>query len=315
MNRRGLTLLEVIVVLAVIGVLVALIAPAIQSSRETARRLQCASQLKQLALACSNYESQHGMFPPGACKGFGWLVAILPFMDQAALYHQVDFSKTPTTQQRSILTFVVPGTLCPSETQAVPVGPDAWASTSYAANSGTGLQAAGFNGMFRHLQVDALPPYREGPIRAADVVDGLSNTALLSEILVANLTGDWLRAEWYLTTERSGRNELDAFAEACVAETPRRQANGAWYADDQTRGGPWLHGDSGTTWYNHILTPQLPSCMNGSAVQYGAYTAASLHAGGVNVVFADGHGDFVSRSVDRRTWRQLGSRVESDLVP
>lgn len=314
MNRRGFTLLELLVVLAVIGLLIALIAPAIQSSRETARRMQCVSQLKQLALACSNYESQHGMFPPGACKGFGWLVAILPYMDQGALYNQVDFN-IRVMEQQSLLSIVVPGTLCPSETQSVPIMPGGWASTSYAANSGTGIQAAGFNGMFRHLQTGGVPPYREGPVRAADVVDGLSNTALFSEILVANLTGDWLRATWQLTTARTDPNELEAFADACVAETPRRQSSGAWFADVGTRGGPWLHGDSGTTWYNHILTPQLPSCTNGTRVQYGAYTAASLHAGGVNVVFADGHGDFVSRSIDRRAWRQMGSRVESDLVP
>jgi prepilin-type N-terminal cleavage/methylation domain-containing protein len=99
-RRRGFTLVELLVVIAIIGILVALLLPAIQAAREAARRAQCQNHLKQLALACLNYESTKGHFPPGfvsqpiTVESWAWSVFILPYVEEQGLYDQLSPSET-----------------------------------------------------------------------------------------------------------------------------------------------------------------------------------------------------------------------------
>ncbi|WP_197528133.1 DUF1559 domain-containing protein [Posidoniimonas polymericola] len=116
-RSAGFTLVELLVVIAIIGVLIALLLPAVQSARESARRIQCRSSLKNLALAVLNYDNTYGGFPPcteaepdrGARfsnidtieRHLSWAVRVLPFFEEQALFDQFDLSQLSTAQDRN----------------------------------------------------------------------------------------------------------------------------------------------------------------------------------------------------------------------
>lgn len=102
-RRRGFTLIELLVLMAIIGILIALLVPAVQQAREAARRSQCNNNLKQIGVALHNYHSTHSTFPPGYIgnlvgdptngKGWAWGAMLLPYLDQAPLYKSLDLNR------------------------------------------------------------------------------------------------------------------------------------------------------------------------------------------------------------------------------
>jgi prepilin-type N-terminal cleavage/methylation domain-containing protein/prepilin-type processing-associated H-X9-DG protein len=112
--RTGFTLVELLVVIAIIAILIGLLLPAVQKIREAANRMKCANNLKQIVLACHNYESANSVLPP-AGKGYGWcindyntgdakiynlngLVLILPYLEQQNLFDKVDLNQAMSPQ-------------------------------------------------------------------------------------------------------------------------------------------------------------------------------------------------------------------------
>jgi prepilin-type N-terminal cleavage/methylation domain-containing protein len=139
--RKAFTLIELLVVIAIIAILVALLLPAVQQAREAARRSQCKANLKNLGLAMHNYHDVHNIFPcqnarytngpqPADQTGdFSWIVMALPFLDQAALYEEVDFessaswnrSSNHSGSNRKVRDTVLPVLLCPSNEMAATI--------------------------------------------------------------------------------------------------------------------------------------------------------------------------------------------------
>ena len=160
LSRNGLTLIEILVVIAIIAILIALLLPATRRVREAAARTQCANNLKQIMLAMHSFADAGAftpnpstdntdsaakcLFPPG-CLGAGttpeerlsWMVAILPYLDQASLHQQFDMKKgyagNVLAAQTRINTF-----LCPESKEAATMD----AATNYIAMSGLGRDAA-----------------------------------------------------------------------------------------------------------------------------------------------------------------------------
>lgn len=310
--RCGLTLVELLVVVAIIGVLVSLLLMGVQAAREAARRQQCQANLKQIGLALAQYEASSRCFPAGSdFQGLSVHTAILPFIEQEALYRQIDRSAgtrmTAALRPVSLALFVCPSDGAPRQ---ITLNNEAYAGTNYAGNCGTWPLGFGFNGVFGYCK--GWGPFVDGgPLRAADITDGLSNTISFSETLRADASYDRLRVNWNTPRSFAGRAELDAFARLCDSIPPVPQSYG-WRGNPWMRGTPWPHGNVAMTLYDHILAPNRPSCLNGSEVTAAAATATSLHPDGVNCLYADGHVDFVAASIAIETWREQGTRSTSE---
>jgi prepilin-type processing-associated H-X9-DG protein len=291
--RRGVTVIEL---LAVLALLFALLLPAVQYAREAARRTRCVSNLRQLGVAIHSYHDVHGMFPPGVASGLGMCVWIMPYIEQQPLFDRIE-ATPPSGLSRLAIENPVPLFQCPSDA--------GWPTrVNYAGNWGTDFTVNGFDGMFRPLLRASLFGRAMGPIRAADVRDGLSNTAALSEQRATNGSWERLRVIWEVPAGLPEGASRAEFLAACEAIDPLAQSG-----DFQTRGASWLAARGlGEGGYNHLLPPNRPSCRSPGGYVSGAITAGSSHSGGVNVVFADGHVGFTADGIDRRVWRAFGSR-------
>ena len=132
-RRGGLTLIELLVCIAVVGVLLALLMPAVMQVREAARATQCRNNLRQIGLALHNYHDTYQAFPPNVTTP--WPVAIAPYLDQVPLYnaydHNVDAFQSPSNERLG--TQIWPVFQCPSDRPTL-IPPQSWWPSSYAGN-------------------------------------------------------------------------------------------------------------------------------------------------------------------------------------
>ncbi len=309
--RKAMSLTELLVAMAIIGILICLLLLGVQAAREAARNAECKANLRQIGLAIEQYQSVHRMYPPGLSH-FGSLhVAILPFLEQSSLYETIAAESNNAVRGpnwHSEVAVAVGTYLCPSDGTPATAWPRprGGAGTNYAGNCGTWAVLHGFDGIFRFLDVPI--SYGYGPVRAADVTDGTSNTACVAEILRTNRSMERLRVNWNTTVLFSKSNEINDFASLCQS-VPFDAASAGWRGNCYARGNPWTNGNVGYTLYNHVLSPQQPSCYNKTEIITAASTAASAHPGGVNLLFADGHLEFIVSSIDMGVWREFASRA------
>jgi len=212
-SRRAFTLVELLVVIAIIGVLVALLLPAVQSARESARRMQCQSNLKQIGLALLNYEQTHGKFCPGIIQqgadpqwvaggtaantvndteSWAWGAFLLPYIEQQQLYDQAGIGRGDLLERHvAEANTPIKTYRCPTDGRApkVRVGVGftvrfaPWALSNYKANCGhQGCGISGSDGIFWRSN----PPGEGGTpsdIGFRQIEDGSSNTIAIGEIV------------------------------------------------------------------------------------------------------------------------------------
>lgn len=189
-GRPAFTLVEVLVALAIVGVLVALLIPAVQAAREASRRVQCLNNLKQHGLALNAYVGSVDAFPigclswpappGGAAPGWAWAAPLLPHLEQGSVYDAmnvdapIDVAANLTARSATLAVFDCPSDHGPrglAVASAVVGGTVEAAATSYAASQGADGAAQGGDGMFRVNK----------SVRPRDVKDGLSNTFAVGE--------------------------------------------------------------------------------------------------------------------------------------
>lgn len=324
-RRRGFTLIELLVTIAVIGLLIALLLPAVQAAREAARRLECTNNLKQIGIALHSYHSMHSVLPfgvgmdndgPISSKGtlddrrFSAQSLILAQLEQSAVYSQIDFNIAPfhpfvnaATGDASVIaaagTNVLNGDaakapisifLCPSDTDRLT---NIWSHNNYRACNGSTWSGRTGNGMFGQIT----------SVRFRDVVDGLSQTAMFSERVkgTASKTAYDELSDLY---DVPGVWAEQDFRNACDQLTP---LTAAAYDHDIESGQTWLEGNMNWTRYNHVLPPNKISCKNGITWDGVVMTASSRHNSGVNVLLGDGSVRFVAENIDADVWRGIGT--------
>lgn len=206
---RGFTLVELLVVIALVGILMALLLPAVQAAREAARRMHCLSNLRQIGIGLHGYHNVYHAFPPGCVKcrdkfqpwQLAWSAFLLPYIEQPAAWQALDLAAAyDSPQNRAAGSTVVAIYLCPSTTRLGPgrVGDTAGDKNGNGqADPGDGLAMTDYGGMFGAAKVF---PRSNGVLLYDDVValrditDGASHTVVVAEDTGRGSTydGEWI---------------------------------------------------------------------------------------------------------------------------
>jgi prepilin-type N-terminal cleavage/methylation domain-containing protein len=328
-SPAGLSLVEVLVVLAVIGLLLGLVVPALQGAREAARRVECVNHLKQIGLALSSYAAREHVFPPIGLANradplspigalFSPLVRILPELEQATLFHSTNYELLPSIDgllaNQTVMTVTLAAMLCPSEPSSPVPG---YGRTNYRFTYGPGAWLTPFaeregvrDGPFVMGQSFGPPDFR----------DGLTNTVGASE----RLQGDWAdgslgHGDYRLTGVGTSAGYLSIeWAVSTCAEASNT-------APVESRGGEsWFLSGYHFTGYNHALppNPRAVDCsfyswsegLHWRTLHEGIFPARSGHPGGVNTLRMDGSVHYAGDGIAPTVWRALATRSGAELI-
>ena len=310
---KGFTLIELLVVIAIIAVLIALLLPAVQAAREAARRAQCTNNLKQLGLAMHNYESSNGSLPPGekGCCWGTWGIYILPYVEQTNLFNAWNAAGRndavgPDSTHRyagpvnsTVTHSFVSAYSCPTDPNAGSKYSSGTTYHNYVVNYGNVDQEQDPSTPYLGLTFLGAPftdmgspgiditGYGMGFVAAgttkfASIIDGLSNTMMVSESLIGN-NGDLRGYTWW-----GPGTSYTAFLPP-NSTLPDAMSNGGCVG-------------GGTN----------PPCNGSATVIY--FAARSKHPGGVNVSMCDGSVRFFKNSVNLNVWQAVSTTKGGEVV-
>lgn len=284
-RKSGFTLVELLVTIAIVGILMTIAIPAIQAVRESANRVACANNIRQIALAANNYQSSHGQYPSGihssassTRRNSTWLATLLPFVEQDNLYNESQdwFQAGVSAYFHTVAHQPVPTYECPSDPRS---GRSHFshgfhvALTSYMGVCGTDYQS--MDGIF----------YSDSLVRPSEITDGLSNTLMIGERPASS--DEWF-GWWYAGFGQAGSGSPDMLLGV------RERNDGA----SNTEGCPLgLYGFK-------------PGDIND---QCSTFHYWSLHGGGAQFAFADGSVKMISYEIGD-VFVALGTRAGGEVV-
>ena len=311
-----MTVVQVLIVVAVIGILLGLLLPAIQRARATARTVQCKDNLRQLGVATQTYTSSGRAFPRR-------MMDLLPHIEQTPLYHRlVEFETKVKATGAAGISHAELGSVtsftCPVDGVPLPFA-------TYFLNDGTKFRVTSAdypdpNGIAPPFVLSGSEFLKKTPV--SGVTDGLSQTALYSERIqstsnlfrVGERPHPERRLSWPLPGTVNTPEELHSrYLQQTnwpLAASPDELLNRISKVGSLDIISKYAH-------YNHVLPPNTrpvfaePSLSTPSPI---SKPATSFHRAGVNVAFCDGHVQFISDAIDIEVWRAIGTRNGKEVI-
>jgi prepilin-type N-terminal cleavage/methylation domain-containing protein/prepilin-type processing-associated H-X9-DG protein len=291
------TLVELLVVISIIGVLMALLLPAIQAAREAARRTQCINKLKQIGLALQNHHDAKKHFPSGANinndpidssrAGISWNVMVLPYLELGSLYSEIKPLPNGAASSTAHESTLVDAYICPTADEQTSHEKGA----NYSSVAGAGRNDDGKMGFTSPNCGDVFTDgvfYADSRTPIARITDGTSNTLAIGE-----RTYFW--RIWLFGTSKRG-NPIN---EICSGS-----AHNILYPinADQYQFGFYK--------FDNRAPPGAPKTMLLNDLQFG-----SDHPGGANFSFADGSVHMLSETIDMTVYKDMSTKDGGEITP